>query len=43
MMIIEFLSIIMVPQQKNSNYIVSTNAQKLRKKQNQQEHKQQQQ
>ena len=31
MMIIEFLFINMVPQQKNSNYIVSTNAQKLHK------------
>jgi hypothetical protein len=31
MMIIEFLFINMVPQRKNSNYMVSTNAQKLRK------------
>ena len=38
MMIIKLLLINMVPQQKCSNYIVSTNAQKLHKKQNKQEH-----
>ena len=39
MMIIKLLFMNMVPQHKNSNYIVCTNAQKLHKKQNRQEHK----